>query len=41
MPPLTNSKSESDQSTIRKDVDFVAKDDAEQIATGIVTDAMR
>ncbi|MFC6765428.1 XkdF-like putative serine protease domain-containing protein [Natrinema soli] len=32
MPPV----SKADKSTVRKDVDFVAKDDEEQIATGIV-----
>lgn len=32
MPPV----SKSDRSTLRKEVDFVAKDDAEQVATGIV-----
>lgn len=32
MPPV----SKTDQSTFRKSVDFVAKDDAEQVATGIV-----
>ncbi|USZ75655.1 XkdF-like putative serine protease domain-containing protein [Halorussus vallis] len=32
MPPVNK----SDKSTLRKDVDFVAKDDQEQIATGIV-----